>query len=638
MSATDKVEDMGVERFTELLRAFHGICNDCVRSQRGVVAQYQGDGIICYFGFPAAQENDAQRAIAAALDIISKLSDAADHKDLSTRIGISSGTIMLPLDGDGFGANAVGSCINRAARLEALAEPNTALICEDTRRLVGSAFRLRDLSKHQLRGFKEEQHVFQVIKARKELTTRFETLRGHVATKLVGRQKERQMLGALFEDALDARGQSVVVSAGAGIGKSRLVSDLLLSRAFQQVRKFLIQCSAEHTGEALFPVGRYLEWLAGTQPTDGAERRHERLERLIRQVWGAGEEEANLILELISPMGADFRIDTSDSVQLRRSKALGMLADRLYHSAGQKGAFVVLFEDIHWMDPTSAQLLQALVERARDHNVLLIATTRDEPPFGEGLPGAELVKLAPFTDAECRELARQLVGAQAGDDEKVDLLIEKSEGVPLFLEEYSTAWQAVAQGGKRKGQIPLTLSGIVQEKLDRLQRDTRRFIESGAVIGRSFEPRLVAHVAEAAEAQINDMISELKVENLVHASDSEDGGDQLTFHHALIQDAIYQSISLARKKQLHLRAVDALVAREIALRPAEHVLAGHLERAAEYQMAAERYLAAGIASAGKGAASEALSNLESGLTCVTQMKSGRERDGLELRLLAVLGP
>ena len=636
VSSTARMEELGPEGYAALLRRFHAVCTDAVRAHGGMVAQYQGDGIICYFGFPTAAEDDACRAVDAALEIVGAFASAREASRIETRLGLSSGTVMLRADGDQFGASAVGACINRAARLEAMAEPNTILICEDTMHLVGRMFQLQDLGEHRLAGFSKAQHVYQVLRTRGGMTTRFEALRGHRGGPLIGRTEELKQLEDLFHAVRKDGGRSVIIAAGPGFGKSRLVSAFLQGTAAGSP-SFVLQCAPEHVGTTLYPVRRYLEWLAGTAAGDAPPARHAKLKRLITQVWGADPAEADILLDLLSPLGAERPLDASESIPLRRGRALTLLANKIFASVGGSGAFLMVFEDVHWIDPTSAQFVDMLIDRVGQYPGLIVLTTRPEPPFGAGWPEATLMTLSPLDEAEARTLALQALGdAEATHGGEIDELIRKSEGVPLFLLEYADMLRTAEPRSPGSLRIPLSLGGMVQSKLDRLTPAERTFARVGSALGRSFDPMLVAHTIGQGEAAAKAAIEALFAQRLAHPSPGTQGAESVTFSHALVRDAIYGNMTADRRRQVHQSIVEGV--QSLGRGVEDHFLASHLARAGRPAEAVPHFLSAAMAAAGKGAAGEALAHLDAGLACLADLPPDKNRDVLELQLLAVRGP
>ena len=637
VASTMRMEALGPEGYAALLRRFHAVCTDAVRARGGVIAQYQGDGIICYFGFPVATEDDACRAVEAALDIVGAFANGHDGDAIKTRLGLSSGTVMLRADGDQFGASAVGASINRAARLEAMADPNTVLICEDTMHLVGRVFQTRDLGDHKLPGFSKPQHVYQATRTRGGMTTRFEALRGHRSGPLIGRATELQQLSEMVRAARTEGGRSVILSAGAGFGKSRLVSAFLQGEAAVGVPSFVLQCAPEQVGTTLYPVRRYLEWLAGTTGSDDLAGRHAKLKRLITQVWGADPVETDILLDLLSPLGSEHPMDASESIPLRRGRALTLLTDKLFASVASSGGFLVVIEDVHWIDQSSAQFVDMLIDRISLHRGLIMLTTRPEPPFGNGWPETTLITLAPLDQDEARVLALQALGDVAAADEgEIDELIRKSEGVPLFLLEYADMLRTAEPRAPGAIRIPLSLGGMVQARLDRLSQAERTFARVGSALGRSFDPTLVGHIVGQDEASAKAAVEALFAQRLAHPSVGTQGADSVTFSHALIRDAIYGNMTSDRRQLVHQSIVEGVLSlsREIE----DHFLASHLARAGRPAEAIPHFLSAAMAAAGKGAAGEALAHLDAGLACLSDLPVDTDRDRLELQLLAVRGP
>ncbi|MTH76891.1 ATP-binding protein [Paracoccus aestuariivivens] len=639
VGSTDHVEALGPEAYADLLRSFHGLCNHAIRKHNGTVAQYLGDGILVYFGYPYAGEDDAARAIDAALEIFAALSARAKTASIQiqSRIGIATGSALIQTGAKDIGANAVGTCINKAARLEALAEPGTILICDDTRKLVGELFQLRQFGRHPLKGLKGEHTIFRAEKRRTGIATRFTALRGRRRHGLIGRQAEMQALGAHFEAARTGHGRGVVIVADPGIGKSSLVTEFLESGPVSAVTSFVLQCAPEQRDTPLHPIRQYLEWVAGANKHDNAAARHAKLERLFSAIWGAKGEDLTMLLDLLSPLGSGIEADRNDSVPLRRQRSFELLCRMIFQTASARGAMVVVFEDAQWLDPSSAQLLQCLLEMVPPHPALVLVTTRREPPYGGGMSGAgALIALDRLGDADARVLARSAHGTAQLSEQQFALLIEKSDGVPLYIEEYGDMLAAAGPAGIREAAVPLTIGGLVQSKFDRLDRNARRFAQAGSAIGRTFRAGLIQSINDGGD--ISAPIAMLEAQKIITQRDGADEGLELSFSHALIRDAIYASLGRDERLRLHGAIADFYLSQGGGMEVAEHVLAGHLARAGRPRDAIERFLGAALQAAGEGAAGEALAHLEAALASVDALPSGDERDLLELRIRAVQGP
>ena len=639
VGSTDHIEALGPEAYSDLLRSFHGLCNHAIRKHNGTVAQYQGDGILAYFGYPHGDEDDATRAVDAALDILTALATQAETAGVAaqSRIGLATGSALIYPDSSDFGAQAVGTCINKAARLEAMAEPGTILICDDTRRMIGELFQLRSLGRHPLKGLKGEHEIWRVDRRRAGITTRYAALRGRRTHGLIGRDAEMRTLGQHFEAARRGQGRVVVVSADPGVGKSGLVAEFLESDALRSVTSFVLQCSPEQRDTPLYPIRHYLEWISGVGASDDTGARHAKLARLFSTVWGTEGEDLALLLDLLSPLGAGMEVDRSDSVSLRRQRSLELLCRMIFRTASNRGVMVMVFEDAHWLDPSSAQLLHCVLQTVASHPALVLVTTRREAPYGDGIAGAAgLIALDRLTDEDARTLARKALGEARLSDRHFALLLEKSDGVPLYIEEYGEMLASAGPDGLREAAVPLTIGGLVQGKLDRLDRRARRFAQAGSAIGRTFRAGLVEAINSDGEA--GGHIAALEEQKIIARHGGASEGLELAFPHALIRDAIYATLARGERLRLHGAIADFYLSQGGRMEVAEHVLAGHLARAARPEEAIERYLGAALQAAGDGAAGEALAHLEAALDSIGALEPGEERDRLELRVRAVQGP
>ncbi|MDB5666719.1 adenylate/guanylate cyclase domain-containing protein, partial [Cypionkella sp.] len=597
VGSTDLMEDLGAEGYAEIIRRFHAICNTAVRKRGGVVAQYQGDGIICYFGFPHSSEDDAVRAIEAALGIMDGLRAVSGSTPFAARIGISSGSVMIRSDGDEFGANAVGSAINRAARLESLAEKDTILICHDTQRLVGSMFNLKDLGPRRLKGFRFDENIFLVTGTRRGVATRFEALRGRVTGAMVGRDAELGRLNEIFEACRAGSGRTVILSADAGIGKSRLVQAFLHGLTPDRATTFVLQCSPENSSTPLHPVSRYIEWIAGASHSDSDASRHNKIKRLFQKVWQTDVANTDLLLDLLSPLGAEAEMDPTESIPLRRRRALTLLAEKFFGSVAGRGALVLVLEDVHWIDPTSAAFIEVVTAKAASSRAMVLLTTRREPPYGSGVDGAELIEISRLNDADSQRRARQILAGASLSADHLQQITEKGEGVPLFLEEYADMLREAKSSSLTGDKVPLTLAGLVQSKLDRLDPNTRMFAQAGSALGRRFSPDLVERALGLTPMAVGDCIAALEAMRLGFRQGTVPEDNSIVFSHALVRDAIYGSLSGDGKKRLHNAIAGVFLVMGIESKVGEQVMAYHLKHAGRYEEAVTYYLRAGIKAA-----------------------------------------
>ncbi len=643
VNSTTMLEDLGPEDFSEVLRLFYSACNEAIRGQNGQVAQYRGDGLVCYFGYPNSGENDSHRTVSTGLAILKKLEQLKIpilDSPIETRIGIASGSVIIQGQTGDFGENFVGPCLNKASRLESLAEPNTVLICSETKKLVGDYFDFVELPPQHLKGFSGDQQVFKVRRQKTGVTYRFDALRGKKQAPLVGRQNEMQQLIDSYRRSEIEQGRAFILVAEAGMGKSKLVNEFQGHDVLENCRSFMLQCSPEHGGTALHPVKEYLEWIAGVNNRDEPEARHKKLSQLFSQVWGANETELPLLLDLLSPLGSGEEADENVSVPARRRLAFQTLTDIVFRSAAGNRNLVIIFEDVHWIDPSSEEFISYLVAKAERTSAFVLLTTRPNSRYADSAIDYDNLKLEKLSDEECAELASFSVEQSGLPSDVFKTILQKSDGVPLFIEEYAEmAQQAVAQGKNLKaGDIPLTIGGLVQSKLDRLEVTARHFALTASTIGRHFDQPLVKHLTGYSHELATDAVVELEKTQLIHLDSTHAELNRYLFKHALVRDAIYASLRRDRRRQLHLEIANHFVRTHNKSPVAEEVVAEHFLQGADHKSAIEWLLRATMTAVAGGNAGEALGHLERASSALAHLPESAEKDQIELRIKAIQGP
>ena len=447
------------EDLRELIGDYHRAVSDTVGRFDGFVAKYMGDGVLIYFGYPRAREDDAERAVRAGLAVIEAVGRLPAREDLRVRLGIATGLAVV---GDLLGEGAaqergvVGETPNLAARLQALAAPNTLVISDATRRQVGALFDLADLGPQPLAGFAKPQPAWRVI-GESGVISRFEALRGEALTPFVGREEEIELLLRRWQRAIAGEGQVVPLSGEAGIGKSRLVSvlhDRLVGEAHTRLRYF---CSPHHQDSALYPFIAQLERAAGFAREDSVETRLDMLEALLAAASPPVEDIA-LLADLLSLPAEQRYPPLALSPQRKKEKTFEALVRQLV-GLSRRQPVLFICEDLHWIDPSSRELLDRTIERAASLPVLLVATHRPEfvPPWS-GLPQVTTMTLSRFDRRDGATLVERIAGGAVLAGEVAAEIVERADGVPLFVEELTKA--VLEAGGSGEG-IEKTLAGAL---------------------------------------------------------------------------------------------------------------------------------------------------------------------------------
>jgi class 3 adenylate cyclase len=609
------------EDLRQVIRSFQDAVAGAVARFDGHVAKFLGDGVLVYFGWPRAHEDAAARAVRAALDMTAAVRRLRPLGDvtLQVRVGIATGLVVVGELGAGSAAAeqaVIGETPNLAARLQDVAGPGGVVVSEATRRLLGTAFVLEPLGSMALKGLSKPVPVWRVA-GTGDVGSRFEAERTGELTQLVGRDDEIALLMKRWELASSGGGQVVLLTGEAGIGKSRICG--ALRERLAAATTLLLQCSPYHTSSALYPVSRQFEILAGIVPADAAAARADKLARSFAEI---GIELTPTALALLNELvGANEEmLSSAGSPQARRATLQALLDIVLQLAARQPVLFLV--EDAHWMDPTTAELVELAVERLAGARVLIVLATRPEKaPVLPGLAHITEIALNRLSAQHSRAIVESLPGAEALAPSVIAAILARTDGVPLFAEELTRT--VVEVGLHEPTSIPSTLHDSLMARLDRLTAG-REVAQVGAAIGRGFSQRLLGGALGGAEADVAAGLAEL-VQAEVVSRQGEGADAQYTFRHALIRDAAYGSMLKSQRTQWHARIADAIERVEPATLTTEperlalhHREAGNLRAALTYGVAAADSALARIAFR------EALVHCETALELIARLEPDRE--------------
>jgi class 3 adenylate cyclase/tetratricopeptide (TPR) repeat protein len=633
------------EDLRELIGDYHRAVAETIGRFDGFVAKYMGDGVLIYFGYPQAHEDDAERGVWAALAVIEAVGRLPAREDLRVRVGIATGLAVV---GDLIGEGAaqergvVGETPNLAARLQALAAPNTLVIAEATRRQIGELFDLEDLGPQQLAGFAELQRAWRVM-GESGKASRFEALRSG-ETPLVGRDEEIELLRRRWEQAKGGEGRVVLISGEPGIGKSRLTAVLFSHIESGPHIRLQYFCSPHHQDSALYPFIAQLERAAGFARDDTVDVKLGKLRALLAP-RARDDDDITLLSELLSlPNSA---ADLNLSPQRKREKLFEALLNQLEAEARRRPVLMV-FEDAHWIDPTSRELLDLSVDRVRHLRVLLAITFRPEfqPPWGDRSYVMNLA-LNRLGERDGETLVHELAGEVALNAEIVAEIVERTDGVPLFVEELTKAvLESAAQGDNITAvlgatslaaqSVPATLHASLMARLDRLGPAPKETAQIGAVLGREFSYELIERVAHRPERELQAALRQLSDAGLLFCRGTAPHASYL-FKHALVQDAAYGTLLRGRRQELHGRVAAALETHfaDLVERQPE-LLAHHLTAAGDTERAAHQWLKAGRHATARSAYLEAIAHLERGLGLLHSLPESPDRDSCDIDLQLAL--
>jgi class 3 adenylate cyclase/predicted ATPase len=639
---------MDPEDLRELISAYHKCVAEAVRHFGGFVAQYLGDGVLVYFGYPEAHEDDAERAVRAGLELIAGVIALETQASLQARVGIATGLVVVGdlMTGSGqvHERGIVGETPNLAARLQGIAEPNTVVIAEATHRLLGNLFELKDLGARDLKGVAEPLRAWVALRE-STVESRFEALHAAGLTALVGREEETELLLRRWSRVKNGDGQVVLISGEPGIGKSRLTAALLESLAPEPHTRLRYFCSPQHTDSAFYPIIGQMERAAGLLHDDTPEQKLDKLDALLAQT-STSIQNAALIAEMLSLPNNGRYSALELTPQQRRQKTLEALTAQIETLSRQKPVLMI-FEDAQWADPTSLEAFGRVVDRIRTLKVLLLVTFRPEfdAPW-VGRPYVTTLTINRMAEHEASAMIDRVVGdSQLSASIRQDI-IERTDGIPLFVEEMTkavleagsetAAARAIAAVPSPTLAVPASLYASLMARLDRLGSPVKELAQIAAAIGREFSHALLASVVPQPDTELSSALDRLIAAGLLFRRGMPPHATYL-FKHALVQDAAYGTLLRETRRQLHGRIAKALEDHfpgTVETQP--ELIAHHCAQAGLHRKAIEYLGMAGQRAIERSSNPEAIGHLKRALEMLHSLPADSEHAQVALKLEVML--
>jgi class 3 adenylate cyclase/predicted ATPase len=647
VGSTQLSEKLDPEDLQKLIDAYRAECNKAINRYDGDVASYVGDGVMAFFGWPRAHEDDAARAVHAALEIVSNVSQVSGPITLACRVGICSGPVIvgeIANSTNSWSMDAVGETPNIAARLQTLAAANTVLISESTRRLISAAFDLQDLGLRELKGVTKPVHTYRVDAA-KNAASRFEAAHEESLTPLAGRSSELSLLLDRWNKVKEGDGQAILLSGIAGVGKSRLVHELI-SHIQKEPNLLLVhQSSPYHSQSAFFPVIEQIQQAANLSTRDSEAEKIAKLRDYLPRSTDGSNATLLLIANLLSVSFESDREFSKLTPQQIKNRTISALFDLLLQFSLQRPT-VCIFEDAHWLDPSTLELLELVVTRTGPARVLIVVSGRPEfRPAWIAHPNITTHSLTRLSHSEVKKMIHNLVVGENIPSQVIDQIVQKTDGVPLFIEELTTSILSApmrTRGTSERGaqpasiKVPDTLSDALMERLDRVA-PSRRIAQVASIIGREFSYDLLLAAAQTNEGDLQSALSLLEGADIIYRA-GVTPSVRFVFKHALLRDAIYDSLLKSKRQQIHADIATILEGDYPELVESQpEVLAYHHQEAGNHQLAIRRWLASGQRALAHSANVESIESFRKALQLLNALPETPDRNKQEIEIQLALG-
>jgi class 3 adenylate cyclase len=656
VGSTKLSQQLDPEDLRKVITACQDVWKAAIERYGGYIARYSGDGVLTYFGYPQAHEDDAERAVRASLNVVDVTDnlnadiDWGENVELAVRVGIATGPVIVgDLVGEGASQEhaAVGETPNLAARLQAQAKPQSVVVAPATHRLTKGLFSYESLGDRELKGIAEPTEIWRVVGDR-SIESRFQATHPHDLTPLIGRDEELQMMHRRWTRTLDGEGEVVLLAGESGIGKSRLTDALRLEVASDPHVWIRYQCSPHHVNSPFYPLIAQLRYAAGLTQASEPANAFDQLEGLIGGATDALEDDLPLLANLLSiPVPSRYRESEMDP-QARKTRTVQALVRQFRGLA--KGTHVLcIFEDLHWADPSTLEVIDDLVQGISEVSALMVLTFRPEftAPW-TGQPNTTLLTLSRIGSRDSRRMIEAVFSNVTIPRGVIDSIATRADGVPLFIEELTqsvveavdlpaaadSSWSDVADSGSA---IPETLVDSLMARLDRFPR-AKEVAQVASVIGREFEYRMLEAVSNMPPENLRAGMRELEESGVVLLRGTVPDAS-CRFKHALVRDAGYATLTRERRQKHHAsvaRVMSELVDSGDRITEPE-VIAYHYTEAESVKEAVPFWLQAAERARDRFANAELIEHAQTGLSLLDRYPQGSERDRLELEFQYALG-
>ncbi len=648
VGSTDMATRFDAEDVSDVIRLFNEAAEEVIRKYDGYIARHVGDGMLCYFGYPRALEDSAERSVLAGLDLIesvSKLKPAVEVT-LQTRVGIASGEVIAgeTVLGDAHTETlAIGSTPNLAARLQSLADPNTVYVADSTRRLIRMGIEWKDHGNQEVKGYSQAQSVWQAIGRSTSTPLDNETGSRFPGNAIVGRDRELQQIFDGYENAKAGNAQIVQLIGEAGIGKSALVYAMRQRLRSEEHFETVLHCSNLATDTPLFPIKQGLEALAKIRPSDAAKEKSASLVNLFVDSPAMDPLSIACVGQLVG-ITINGEIDKSSlTTRQQNARALDALLAWIDEVAA-KQTLVLIIEDVHWIDPSTLEWLSGLIETRTQGRLLLLITSRPEfrTPW-DIAANVDVVNVKRLSASSCAEIINNIVGENVLPPKLLESLLDKTEGIPLFVEELTnTLLDAVANAADNMEStiaalnVPNSLRDSLMARLDRTP-EIRDVIQIASVVGREFSAPLLCSITSRPLEEVNPGLKQMEEAGVLRQRNTQTDPTWI-FKHALLRDAAYESILRSRRKELHSKVADALTNQDtVLIDNRAEVLATHLGSAGRSQEAITQWKLAADKAAENWSNIEAARHLHQAVELLMSESESEDRRKQELELRYELG-